>query len=223
MVKIKMQTTSNKQSINRERLDWRSIVERVSEELQWFEEQGIKPTLRTLFYRLVSLEIIPNTQQTYKQLSSNTVDAKKDGLLQWDCFADEGRQVLEDFDDRYLTPEEYIQDGIDWLKNAAENYSVPRWYNQPHYVEVWIEKQALADTFASFLKDRNVRIAVNRGYSSWTFLYQNCMRLLRAKRVGKQVHILYFGDFDPSGDDMEGHLNNAFSYFNTWKILIVRE
>ncbi|MFY9872436.1 MAG: hypothetical protein WAK17_22220 [Candidatus Nitrosopolaris sp.] len=39
------------------------------------------------------------------------------------------------------------------------------------------------------------------------------MRLLKAKESGKEIHILYFGDFDPSGDNMEDHLDNAFVYF----------
>jgi hypothetical protein len=90
---------------------------------------------------------------------------------------------------------------------------IPRWYKQPHYVEVWIEKQALADTFSSFLEGRDVRIVVNRGYSGWSFLFENCMRLLKVKRSRKEIHILYFGDFDPSGDDMDDHLEDAFRYF----------
>jgi hypothetical protein len=102
---------------------------------------------------------------------------------------------------------------IDLIKNASQDYTVPRWYKQPRYVEVWIEKQALADTFSSFLKGRDVRIVVNRGYSGWSFLYENCMRLLEVKRSGKEIHILYFGDFDPSGDDMDDHLDNALRYF----------
>lgn len=83
-----MQTINNKQS----RLDW-GVVERISQELPSFEERGITPTLRTLFYRLASLEVIPNTNQAYKQLSNVTVEARKDGRLKWDCFADEGRLV----------------------------------------------------------------------------------------------------------------------------------
>jgi hypothetical protein len=98
---------------------------------------------------------------------------------------------------------------------ASRTYEIPRWYNQLHYVEVWIEKQALADTFSSFLRGRDVHIAVNKGYSSWTFLHDNCMRLKQIiDDTGKQIHILYFGDFDPSGDDMDRHLKNAFSQFN---------
>jgi hypothetical protein len=81
------------------------------------------------------------------------------------------------------------------------------------YVEVWIEEQALAATFSSFLKGRDIRIVVNRGYSAWSFLYENCMRLLKVERSGKEIHILYFGDFDPSGDDMDDHLDTALRYF----------
>lgn len=32
------------------------------------------------------------------------------------------------------------------------------------------------------------------------------MRLLEIKRSGKEIHILYFGDFDPSGNDMDSAL-----------------
>jgi len=200
------------------RIDWKGVVDRINRELPWFLERGIKPTLRTLFYRLVSLQIIPNTDQAYKQLSSTTVKARKEGRLPWDAFSDEGRLVLAEFTEKYQTPEQYVQLRIDLLKNASQNYSVPRWYKQPHYVEVWIEKQALAATFSSFLRGRDVRIVVNRGYSGWSFLYENCMRLLDIKRIGNEIHILYFGDFDPSGDDMDDHLDNALHYFGLGEI-----
>ena len=205
-------------SLQSTRIDWKGVVDRINRELPWFLERGIKPTLRTLFYRLVSLQIIPNTDQAYKQLSSTTVKARKEGRLPWDAFSDEGRLVLAEFTEKYQTPEQYVQLRIDLLKNASQNYSVPRWYKQPHYVEVWIEKQALAATFSSFLRGRDVRIVVNRGYSGWSFLYENCIRLLDIKRIGKEIHILYFGDFDPSGDDMDDHLDNALHYFGLGEI-----
>lgn len=193
--------------------DWKSVIDRVKQELPWFVERDITPTLRTLFYRLVSLEVIPNTKQAYKQLSSVCVNARKSGKIPWNSIADEGRLVLADFEEEYQTPEQYVQLHIDLLKEASQNYVVPRWYKQPHYVEVWIEKQALADTFSSFLKGRDVRIVVNKGYSGWSFLYKNSIRLLEMKEIGKEIHILYFGDFDPSGDDMDDHLDNALRYF----------
>jgi len=209
-------------SLQSTRIDWKSVVERVKFELPWFRDRDIKPTLRTLFYRLISLEVIPNTSQAYKQLGSVTVKARKAGRLRWDSFSDEGRLVLKDFIEEYQSPDQFVHVGIDFLKNAAQNYTVPRWYKQPHYVEVWIEKLALADTFSSFLKGRDVRITVNRGYSGWSFLYENCMRLLEIKRSGKEIHILYFGDFDPSGDDMDNHLDSALCYFGLGDIDLQR-
>jgi hypothetical protein len=81
-------------SLQSTRIDWKSVVERVKFELPWFLERDIVPTLRTLFYRLISLDIIPNTNQAYKQLSSATVKARKAGKLRWDSFSDEGRPIL---------------------------------------------------------------------------------------------------------------------------------
>ncbi|MFZ0512796.1 MAG: hypothetical protein WAM14_14410 [Candidatus Nitrosopolaris sp.] len=68
-------------SLQSTRIDWKSVVERIKLELPWFLERDITPTSRTLFYRLVSLEIIPNTNQAYKQLSSATVKVRKKGKL----------------------------------------------------------------------------------------------------------------------------------------------
>src|SRR5207302_917740 len=62
-------------SLQSTRIDWKSVVERVKFELPWFLDRGIVPTLRTLLYRLVYLEVIPNTNQAYKQLSSVTIKA----------------------------------------------------------------------------------------------------------------------------------------------------
>lgn len=196
------------------RIDWDRVVIDVKNALSWFTEQGIKPTLRTMFYRLVSLEIIPNTKNSYKSLSKICVNARKKGLLPWDAFVDEGRYIVtNDTDCNYQTPEEIIENVVDYLKSAHKIYKVPRWHGQKNYVEIWIEKQALADTIKSFLGDREVNIAVNKGFAGWSFIYDNCKRLQKIKIKGKSIHILYMGDFDPSGDDMDRHLDRALSYF----------
>ncbi len=200
----------------KDKIDWRLVVDdHIIPALEWFEEQGITPTLRTLFYRLVSLQVIPNTKNSYKQLSKVLVKERKEGNIEWDAIADEGRLVLCNFNDVYESPEQYIQRGINHIKNADSRYKVPRWYKQKHYVELWIEKQALADTFESLLEDRQVRIVVNKGYAGWTFLSENADRLMdiRLKDPDKRIHILYFGDFDPSGEDMDRHLSEALSHF----------
>jgi hypothetical protein len=52
-----------------------------------------------------------------------------------------------------------------FIKDAHNQYKIPKWHRQPHYVEVWIEKQALADAAQSFLKDKEMVIVVNKGYA----------------------------------------------------------
>jgi hypothetical protein len=209
--------TTKASIIPKDKIDWRLVVDNhVIPALEWFQEQGITPTLRTLFYRLVSLQVIPNTKNSYKRLSKVLVKERKEGDIEWDAIADEGRLVVCNFNDVYESPEQYIQRGINHIKNADSHYKVPRWHNQKHYVEIWIEKQALADTFESFLEGRDVRIVVNKGYAGWTFLSENANRLMEIhlEHPDKRIHILYFGDFDPSGEDMDRHLSEALSYFD---------
>ena len=103
--------------------NWRLVVDNhVIPALDWFEEQGITPTLRTLFYRLVSLEVISNTKNSYKRLSKVLVKERKVGTIEWNAIADEGRLVLCNFDDAYESPEDYIKRGIAHIKNARSQY-----------------------------------------------------------------------------------------------------
>jgi hypothetical protein len=79
----------------KDKIDWRLVVDnRVIPALEWFAEQGIRPTLRTLFYRLVSLQVIPNTKNSYKRLSKVLVKERKEGNIEWNAIADEGRPVV---------------------------------------------------------------------------------------------------------------------------------
>jgi hypothetical protein len=65
-----------------------------------------------MFYALYSLGIIPNTKSAYQSLSRITARAREDGQLPVDCFADQSRQVIQDFDDVYESPEDYIERAI---------------------------------------------------------------------------------------------------------------
>lgn len=211
------------------------IVENVKDSLDnFFKPRGIKPTLRTMFYRLYSLGIIPNTKYSYHRLGKLLVNARKDGIISWDSFSDGAKreivggikrwESINDYQYVYRQPHintapdpiQEANDMLDYIKKLVteSSYYVGRWYGQPEYVEVWIEKDAMSSTILSFLRDMDVYIAVNKGYSSWTFLHDNAQRLLEQQESGKQIHVLYLGDFDPSGLDMEkGHLAEGMDFF----------
>jgi hypothetical protein len=186
---------------------WKEITKEVKKELENF---GFQPTLRTIFYRLFSKQLIPNTSNAYKSLSREMVDARMDGRLPIACFADNTRQVVGYFNEDYSTPQELIDERLDGVRNTANDYTdyIPKWHNQPNYVEVWTEKDTMVGTFESILKGYDIRIVPMRGFSSLSFLYKTLQNLAYLQSQDRSVHILYYGDFDPSGDYMFTDLQN---------------
>jgi hypothetical protein len=116
------------------------------------------------------------------------------------------------------------------LHNEYESKILYRWYKQPCYVEVWLEKNALVGAFRKFLRGKHIRLVPNRGYGSWTFAYENSQRLyhmaheqdrkyddsgdiIEDNSAEKEIHILYFGDYDPLGVDMDAFQGKQIAYF----------
>jgi hypothetical protein len=135
----------------------------------------------------------------------------KEPQLPIDCFIDQTR-TISDIDDEFITPQGFVDRFVDVLRNAHQYYldRIPRWYMQPHYVEVWLEKNAMRQTFKSILwKARQVRIVPNNGWSSLTYINDNIARLREIRATHsyiKHIHILYFGDHDPSGWGMDAKI-----------------
>ncbi len=194
-------------------INWKNIIEIIKEELKIYNKQGYKPTVRTIFYRLHSKGLISNTTSSYSSLDRATVHAREDDILPMDCFADNSRHVIGDFNEIFYEPNEFIDRYLNHIKIIPEEYpnTIPLWYNQSEYVEVWTEKDAMVGTFQSILKGKDVKIVPNRGFTSWAFLYE-CMKILKKwKDKGKNIHVLYYGDFDPSGDNMFDELKSRIS------------
>jgi hypothetical protein len=189
---------------------WIGIIKEVKKQLGILKRQGISPTLRTMHYRLVTLNIgYGNTLNEYKSLSRKTARARECGILPIKCFVDNGREVINNGyhgNNSLKQPGEIIDDKIeslDWMDKLYPRI-LPKWYNQKHYVEAWVEKAALESTFVKFLEGTATRIVPNKGYSSLSFIFENFERLSHVENnEGKEIHVRYFGDYDPSGDDMD--------------------
>jgi len=193
------------------RLNWKHIIAQSIPIFKDFIDRGITPTVRTIYYALVSKELIPNTRSAYQGTCKKLVKARKEGLVKWGWIADETR-ATRGLDRPRWKPERYAEVWIEHLFKNLRDYALPKWENQPYYVEVWIEKFALANTFQTWLGDMNVVLVPSRGYSSWTFLKEAADRI-RDNAEGREVIILYFGDFDPSGRDIERFLGEALEWF----------
>lgn len=198
--------------MNLAKLKWGEIIPVAKEIIRTFVERKTPPTLRAIHYALVSRNLIPNTRSAYQMLSKKLVEARKEGFVPWTWLADEVRDT-EGGDRGRWNPERYAIRHIDWLFEQLLGYRLPQWLNQPYYVEVWIEKNTMRQTFNTWIGDMNVRIVPCRGYSSWTFLYEAAQRMLDAEEDNKEVKILYFGDFDPSGVDMDRFYVETLDFF----------
>jgi hypothetical protein len=182
----------------------------IKSQLLDFEMQGFNPTLRGLFYTLIELQAIPKDEKTYRGLGSFMTRVRKNALmnrkgvshLDPHCLADNTRVAVKNFNDKFETLTDYLDDAVYQFQSASDNYakSVPRWYRQKHHVEVWIEKDAMVEPVVSILRGRDVMVLPNRGWSSFPFMRDNAERIrLKQTIEGKHIHILYLGDLDPSG------------------------
>lgn len=90
-------------------------------------------------------------------------------------------------------------DLADFAEYARWAYRRDVWLTQPEYLEVWLEKDVLSGIFEDELSWYGVTLNVGRGYDGWDSV-QSAAQRYSAKDC--PTTILYFGDFDPSGEDM---------------------
>lgn len=163
-------------------------------------EPGIL-TLRALHYQLVGRGMT-NSIRHYKRVVSAMGKARWDGEVPFETFSDHDREVLgETYADDTI-----LEDEIERAKESIElwmtSYYGNRWENQEFCPEVWIEKKALQGVFQKVCENKRVALAPCKGYPSLTFLYDAANRFEDKRRRGFTPIILYFGDYDPSGEDI---------------------
>jgi len=102
----------------------------------------------------------------------------------------------------------------DFLQVVRRSYRRDVWQDQDVYIEAWLEKDALSRLFEEVLQPYGVTLNVGRGYDGWDSIHNAADRLLSAEEDGKAISILYFGDFDPSGEDMKHSLVERLAFFD---------
>jgi 5S rRNA maturation endonuclease (ribonuclease M5) len=135
------------------------------------------------------------------------------GTFSDSCFGESHEENVKDRLDSCLEAfniESILNDFFNYRVSKAE---VSRWANQPEVCEIWIEKDALASTVLNWTNSRGITVRVNKGYSSLTFINSNVQALEDLLTRHDRVTILYLGDLDPSGTDMERYLKKSLQEF----------
>ena len=167
--------------------------------IEEFSAEDIALTVRQLYYQLVSRDIIPNNERAYKRLIELITKGRMGGHIDWSAIVDRGR-VTE-------MPSHWDSPG-DILRSAKESYRLDRWGNQPYFVEVWCEKDALSSILEPICNRWHVRYLAGHGYLSTTAVYDAAKRFDAEVAVGRTPVVVYIGDHDPSGHDMSRDISD---------------
>lgn len=168
------------------RLSWEPILRRAADIVNGYDT-GV--TLRQLFYRLVSESVLPNTPSAYKALSARTAQARRDRWFP--ALVDNTRQIEQAVS---------FQNPLDALTHTLNRYRLDRSDGQRWNIYLGIEKHALAGLLWSWFADLGVRIVALGGYSSQTLVDEV---VTDVEADGRPAVMIYAGDLDPSGEDIE--------------------
>lgn len=144
-------------------------------------------TVRQVFYRASIAGLVDKTEAGYAKVQTDLVKMRRDGSLPYRWLADSTRWQ------RKPTTYTNVQTA---LREAARYYRKDLWAEADCYVEVWLEKDALAGVIVPITDAYDVPLMVARGYASLSFLHAAAENI---DRLGVPTYIYHLGDFDPSG------------------------
>lgn len=148
-------------------------------------------TVRQVFYRMVSAGVIEKTEAEYKGTVCRLLGRmRRERVIPFGWIADSTRWMRKP--DTYSSMEAA-------LEYTAQCYRRSIWNDQDAYVEIWLEKDALAGVLYQETEQWDVPLMVTRGYPSLSYLYE-AAEAIAVK--DKPAYLYYFGDYDPSGVDI---------------------
>jgi hypothetical protein len=172
---------------------------------------GNRPlTVRHLFYLAVARSLIEKSEDDYQQVIVRLAGIMREEWLDHhygDYFNGErpktkgaiiafGRDYIVDAGRWIRKPRTYS--GIEAaLQETAQFYRRDLWDNAPIYIAFLCEKDAIAELVYQETAKWDVPLAVIRGQSSKTFLYENAQVI---DELDKETHLYFLGDHDESGD-----------------------
>jgi len=189
--------------------DWSYILDHAADIVRSY---STRVTLRQLFYRLVADQTLRNTRSEYNQLSSQTAKARRNGYFP--DLMDRTRSIQ-----RMYPLFQSTEEANAWLK---QRYRRDRTEGQEYSLYLAVEKAGIVNQLNEwFGYPLGIPILPLQGYSSQTFVddvvydtgahYAN---LIGDKQPGQDFRptvVIYAGDFDPSGEDIDRDFNERTS------------
>jgi hypothetical protein len=159
-------------------------------------------TVRQLFYQAVvaGLPGITKEENGYNKVQAQVLSLRREGLMPYGCIADMSR--LRRHGASYKNIHHAMLD-------VARSYKKALWVDNPDYVEVWCEKDALAGVILPVTIEYDVPLMVSHGFASETYCYE----AIEAAPPGKRYVVYHLGDFDRSGQDAAADIKAKLERF----------
>ena len=151
----------------------------IAEEMQPITGRGIG-------YKLFTQGLIPSmARKDMARVYRLLVIAREQELIPWEWIVDESRELEKA--STWANPEAYA-------RTVARSYRRDFWNQQPHRIQVWSEKGTVRGVLAPVLNHYAVGFLPVGGFSSATKAHD-----IAEDDDGRDLIVLYVGDFDPSG------------------------
>ena len=182
-----MNATAYEASPIKHRRATKAEVENRREALLAIVEDGRPMTVRQVFYQATVRALVEKAESGYAKVQVDLTKMRRDGSLPYDWLADNTRwqRKPRSFDS--------VEDA---LQETARFYRKNLWRDADSYVEIWLEKDALAGVVYPVTKMYDAPLMVARGYASLSFLHSAAEYI---NDLDVPTYIYHLGDFDPSG------------------------
>jgi hypothetical protein len=150
-------------------------------------DAGKPMTVRQVFYQATVHGLVEKAESGYAKVQTDLTLMRRAGELPYDWLADNTRWQRK--------PQTFTSIEAA-LRETAAFYRKSLWTDADCYVEIWLEKDALAGVIYPITEMYDVPLMVARGYASLSFLY-SAAEYINGLTVA--AYIYHLGDFDPSG------------------------
>ena len=148
---------------------------------------GKPMTVRQVFYQATVHGLVEKAETGYSKVQTDLTLMRRDGVLRYDWLAD---------NTRWQRKPRTFDSVEDALKETAAFYRKNLWRDADSYVEIWMEKDALAGVIYPITSMYDVPLMVARGYASLSFLYNAAEYI---NQLDVPAYIYHLGDYDPPG------------------------
>jgi hypothetical protein len=157
-------------------------------------------TVRQLYYALTVVGVIEKTEAEYKTVKRLTAEMRYSGDIPFEWFVDATR---------WMRKPQTFSSVESALQRTAATYRRALWDDASERPEVWVEKEALAGVLADVTYEWDVPLLPGRGHAGISALHSAAVAIKARHERGQRTVIYYFGDHDPSGLDIDRHIEQS--------------